>query len=132
MPRKWQKVGRVRGIALSNERFQFIFKNEHDLVEILEKGVHTFNEWTIAVERWTKFPPQDSLQFIELWVQIRNILINYYTEKAITLLGDLVGQVIEAVVVPDKPQNQDFVRVNIKFDVSRPLRKSKEVNFQAG
>lgn len=50
MPRKWQKVGRVRGIALSNERFQFIFRNEHDLVEILEKGVHTFNEWALAVE----------------------------------------------------------------------------------
>lgn len=132
MPRKWQKVGRVRGIALSNERFQFIFKNEHDLVEILEKSVHTFNEWTIAVERWTEFPPQDSLQFIELWVQIRNIPINYYTEKAITLLGDLVGQVIEAVVVPDKPQNQDFVRVKIKFDVSRPLRKSKEINLPGG
>lgn len=44
MPRKWQKQGRVRGIALSQERFQFIFDNEHDLVEVLEKGVHTFHE----------------------------------------------------------------------------------------
>lgn len=25
MPRKWQKIGRVRGVALSLERFQFIF-----------------------------------------------------------------------------------------------------------
>ncbi|XP_013617135.1 PREDICTED: uncharacterized protein LOC106323583 [Brassica oleracea var. oleracea] len=39
MPRKWQKQGRVRGIALSQERFQFIFDNEHDLVEVLEKGL---------------------------------------------------------------------------------------------
>lgn len=44
MPRKWQKEGRVRGIALSQERFQFIFKYEHDLLNILERGVQTFEE----------------------------------------------------------------------------------------
>lgn len=44
LPRKWQKYDRVKGVALSKERFQFIFKYEHDLVEILEKGfIHTMN-----------------------------------------------------------------------------------------
>ncbi|KAL9279820.1 hypothetical protein AtEden1_Chr5g0101291 [Arabidopsis thaliana] len=63
MPRKWQKVGRVRGVALSKERFQFFFNSEHDLVEVLEKGIHTFNEWTIVVDRWYENPPDDYLQF---------------------------------------------------------------------
>ena len=31
MPRKRKKTGRTRGIALSKERFQFIFTNEYDL-----------------------------------------------------------------------------------------------------
>lgn len=44
MPRKWQKNGRVRGVALSKKKFQFIFQCEHDLVEIMEKWVHTYNE----------------------------------------------------------------------------------------
>ncbi|XP_024013162.1 uncharacterized protein LOC112087477 [Eutrema salsugineum] len=34
MLRKWQVYDRVRGVALSKERFQFIFKYEHDLEEI--------------------------------------------------------------------------------------------------
>lgn len=38
LPRKWQKVNRIRGVALSRERFQFFFDYEHDLEEILEKG----------------------------------------------------------------------------------------------
>lgn len=54
MPRKWQKEGRVRGIALSQERFQFIFKYEHDLLDILERGVQTFEKWVIVLERWLK------------------------------------------------------------------------------
>ncbi|WZZ54671.1 hypothetical protein YC2023_054778 [Brassica napus] len=51
MPRKWQKQGRVRGVALSKERFQFIFDHEHDLLDVLEKGVHTYNDWALAIDR---------------------------------------------------------------------------------
>lgn len=38
MPRKWQLYDQVRGIALSKEKFQFIFKYEHDLEEILKRA----------------------------------------------------------------------------------------------
>lgn len=132
MPRKWQKRGKVRGVALSKERFQFIFNHEHDLVEILEKGVHTFNDWTLAIDRWTANPPPDYLQYIPIWVQICNILINYYTAEAITALGDIVGKTIVVAFDPEKPQCQEFVRVQVRFDVSRPLRKSKVINLPEG
>ena len=129
MPRKWQKVGRVRGVALSSERFQFIFKYEHDLIEVLEKGFQTYNEWGLVLERWSLHPPPDSLQFVELWVQIKNIPLNHYTELAISSIADLIGQVKEVVFDPDRPQNKDFVRALVKFDVSKPLRKSKVINL---
>lgn len=132
MPRKWQKSGKVRGVALSKERFQFIFNHEHDLDEILEKGVHTFNDWTLAIDRWMEKPPPDYLQFIPIWVQIRNIPINYYTEEVITALGDIVGKTIEVAFDPEKPQCQEYVRVLVRFDVSRPLRKTKVVILPEG
>ncbi|KAG7585838.1 Ribonuclease H domain [Arabidopsis thaliana x Arabidopsis arenosa] len=132
MPRKWQKEGRVRGVALSKERFQFFFNSEHDLEEVLAKGLHTFNDWTIVVDRWYENPPDDYLQFTPLWIQIWNLPINYYTEKAITLLGEQIGQVVEVVFTPDKPQIDEFVRVKVIFDVSRPLRRSKVVNLPKG
>lgn len=132
MPRKWQKYDRIRGVALSKERFQFFFKHEHDLVEILEKGVHTFDEWALATERWVENPPVDFLQFIPLWVRIRNIPVNYFTTPAITALGELVGQVTEVAFDPDKPLSRDFVRVKVRFDVSKPLRRSKVINLDNG
>lgn len=61
MPRKWKKLGKFRGVALSKERFQFIFDHEQDLLDVLEKGVHSYKEWTIVVERWTEFPGPDFL-----------------------------------------------------------------------
>lgn len=84
MPRKWQLYDRVRGVALSKDRFQFIFKYEHDLIDILNRGVHSSNQWSLAMERWVEKPPPDYLQFIEVWVQMRNIPVNHYTKAALT------------------------------------------------
>ncbi|KAG2314819.1 hypothetical protein Bca4012_065633 [Brassica carinata] len=132
MPRKWQKFDRVRGIALSPERFQFIFKYEHDLLEVYEKGVHSFNDWTLAIERWVERPPPDYLNFINIWVRLRNIPVNHYTAKAIEALGDLVGRVVVVAFDPSKPRINDYERVLVRFDVSRPLYKSRIVNLPGG
>ena len=36
MPHKWKLYDRVKGVAISKERFQFIFKHEHDLQDVLD------------------------------------------------------------------------------------------------
>ena len=130
MPRKWSKEGKCRGVALSQERFQFFFDHEHDLLDVLEKGVHTFNEWALAIERWVEEPPDDYLQFISLWVRISNIPINYYTKEAIMALGDLVGEVKEFIFDPTKPQTQPYQRVLVKFNVANSLKMSRVINIK--
>lgn len=132
MPRKWQKYDKVKGIALSNEKFQFVFKFEHDLMEILDKGVQTYNEWTLVMERWVESPPSNFLQFINPWVRIRRIPVNHQTFPAITWFGEFASQVIEVAFDPTKARSQDFVRVRVKFDVSKPLRRSKVINLPNG
>lgn len=132
MPRKWQIYDRVRGVAISSEQFQFIFKYEHDLEDILNKGVHTYNQWSLAIDRWVETPPADYLQFIPIWVQLRHIPINHYTPNAIRTLAGFAGKVIGMDFDQTKAQSKDFVRVRISFDVSKPLRRSKVVNLPSG
>ncbi|CAA7054863.1 unnamed protein product [Microthlaspi erraticum] len=79
LPRRWGKRDRIRGVVLSNERFQFFFKTEHDLVEILGKGLQCFSEWAVVMERWVLKEPVGFLQFASIWVQIRNLPVNNYT-----------------------------------------------------
>ncbi|KAL1197779.1 hypothetical protein V5N11_003682 [Cardamine amara subsp. amara] len=129
MPRKWKLYDRVRGIALSKEKFQFIFRYEKDLLEVWEKGVHTYNEWALVLERWVEFPPSDYLQNIMVWVQMRNIPVNHYNVPAITWFGELVGRVEEVILDTQRSQRHDFVRVKLKFDVSKPLHRAKSVNL---
>lgn len=37
IPKKWQKEERMRGVSLFQEKFQFIFQYEHDMLDVLEK-----------------------------------------------------------------------------------------------
>ena len=47
-------------------------------------------------------------------------------------LGDLVGEVTECIFDPQKPQTQPYVRVQVKFNVAKPLRMSKVVIIKGG
>lgn len=132
MPRKWKLYDSVRDVALSSERFQFIFKHEHDMLNVLNKGAHTHNLWPNVLERWVERPPEDYLQFIRVWIQMRNIPINNYTNKALESLGDFGGKVVEVAFDLDKPQIKDYVRVIVRFDVSKPLRRAKKVTTPVG
>ncbi|XP_013713161.1 uncharacterized protein LOC106416812 [Brassica napus] len=49
-----------------------IFKFEQDLLDVLSR-VHTFDNWSIVLDRWTEKPPDDFLQHLLVWVQMRNI-----------------------------------------------------------
>ncbi|XP_018479419.1 uncharacterized protein LOC108850376 [Raphanus sativus] len=110
MPRKWQVYGRVRGVALSPTMFQFTFKYEHDLEEVLRKRVWTFNEWSIVIDRWLEKPPDDYLKYLLVWVQLRNIPVNHYTKEAIEAFADNLG----------------------KVDIVAPVRKAKVFNLPGG
>ncbi|XP_018464671.1 uncharacterized protein LOC108835952 [Raphanus sativus] len=132
IPRKWQLYDRVRGVALSQERFQFIFKYEHDLLAIVKRGPHTFKDWSIVLERWMEKPPEDYLQYLMVWVQMRNIPVNHYTKGTIEYLGEFAGHVEEVAFDPEKAQTKDYVRVWVKFDVSKPLRRAKKLTLPGG
>ncbi|XP_018488169.1 uncharacterized protein LOC108858796 [Raphanus sativus] len=132
MPRKWQLYERVKGVALSKDRFQFIFKYERDLIDVLNRGPHTSNMWSIALDRWVEKPPEDYLQHILVWVQMRNIPVNHYTPEAIHDFGKFAGEVVDVPYDPEKAQTKDYVRVQVKFDVSKPLRRAKKFTIPGG
>lgn len=69
---------------------------------------------------------------MSIWVRISNIPIIHYTKQAISGLGDLVGHVEEVAFDPKKPQSHDYVRVKIRFHVSKPLNKSRTLNLHGG
>ncbi|KAL9299321.1 hypothetical protein AtNW77_Chr2g0230691 [Arabidopsis thaliana] len=95
MPRIWRLYNRVRG----------------DLQGILKVGVWTQDDWCVVMDRWVEKPQDDYLQFLPVWIRLRNLPVNYYTEKSIKEIAQCVGKVLEVVFDTEKAQVQDYVRV---------------------
>ncbi|KAL0687616.1 hypothetical protein Bca4012_087293 [Brassica carinata] len=129
MPRKWQIVNRVRGITLTRERSQFIFLHAYDLQDVLDQGMQTYCDWGLAIERWAERPPPGYLQYVSIWVRIRNIPVNHYTKPAIEEFGGLIGHVEMVAFDPEKSQRQDYVRVKVRIEVNKPLKRSRVLNL---
>ncbi|KAF8087523.1 hypothetical protein N665_0581s0012 [Sinapis alba] len=61
-----------------------------------------------------------------------NIPINHYTPEAITALGDLVGKDVTVAFDLEKPHNREYFRVQVRFNVVNPLRKSRIIKLKSG
>ena len=132
MPRIWRLYDRVRGIALSRDRFQFIINTEADLTEVLKTGVWTQDDWCVLMERWVETPPSDYLGFLPVWIRLQNIPVNHYTHATIATIASRVGKIIDFPFDEDQAQSRDFVRVQVSLDVSKPLRNYKEIQTPNG
>ncbi|KAJ4917216.1 hypothetical protein Rs2_02766 [Raphanus sativus] len=64
MPRVWRVYGRVPGITLSAEKFQFIFQRKEDMITVLNDRPWTYYQWTMLLDRWIPSPP---LIFCHQW-----------------------------------------------------------------
>lgn len=127
------ETGEDKGsVALSKEKFQFFFKCEEDLVDILERGVQSYNLWAYAMERWVEKEPPDFLQFVPLWVQIRQLPVDHYRSQTICKIGEILGVVKEIAFDDTKTQTQPYIRVKVMFNVAYPLRKDKLIELPFG
>lgn len=117
MPRKWQISDKVRGVVLSRDRFQFIFKFEHDLEEVFKKKLIV----TIKCRLSWSVGSKDLLQIIFNTLKLGS-----------SSFGEFARQVVEVAFDSEKTQSREYVRVKVRLDVSKSVRRSKVVNLPNG
>lgn len=110
MPTAWRVYGRVRGIALSRDRFQFTFQREEDLVTVLNDKPWSYNHWAMVLERWIANPPEDFLQSMFLWIHIKHIPVNFFTVETMHKLASVVGKVEKVAYDPKVSHTTDYIR----------------------
>lgn len=132
MPKVWKVYDRARGIALTKERFQFVFDLETDIQMVLNQGFWTFDDWGMALEKWVEKPPPNYLQTAMISIRPKNLPPNYLTWKTIDAVADGIGHVKVIEFDPDKPHVLDYVRVQVILDVNQPLRDKKSLTLPKG
>ncbi|KAL0741865.1 hypothetical protein Bca4012_083378 [Brassica carinata] len=132
MPQAWRLYDRVRGIALSRDRFQFVFQREEDLLTVLKDRPWSYNHWTMVMERWTPSPPRDFLSTFEVWIRIRNIPINHFTYDTMHFLASKVGFVEEIAYDPKSSQKTEYIRAKVLFTTNNPAFETKNLTLPSG
>ncbi|RID66955.1 hypothetical protein BRARA_D02062 [Brassica rapa] len=128
MPTAWRVYGRVRGIALSRDRFQFVFQREEDLQTVLDDRPWSYNHWAMVIDRWTANPPEDFLQSMELWIRIRHIPVNLFTTDTMYALAKEIGKVEVIAYDPKVSHTKDYIRAKVLFNVDNPAKASRKLN----
>lgn len=129
MPTAWRVEGRVRGIALSRDRFQFVFQRKEDLETGLKDRLWSYNHWAMVLERWTATPPEDFLQTMRIWMRIRNIPVNHFTTGTMFKLASEVGKVEEIAYDPKVSHTKDYIRALITFNTDNSLKESRKLSI---
>ncbi|XP_013651192.1 uncharacterized protein LOC106355863 [Brassica napus] len=132
MPKIWRVYDRVRGIALSSEKFQFVFKREDDMETVLKDRPWSFNHWTMLIDRWVPSPPKTFLSTVDVWVRIHHIPMNYYTLDTMDFLARKIGKVIEIAYDPNVSQKDTFILAQVRLDIANPTTATHVLNIPSG
>lgn len=101
-------------------------------MRVLETGAWTFNDWSLALERWVENPPADYLKVIPIWIRLRNIPVNHNTAETAREIADHIGRVTLVAFDPLKPQSKGYTRVRILFDIHKTLKNSRALQLHTG
>ncbi|KAG2331570.1 hypothetical protein Bca52824_002750 [Brassica carinata] len=95
MPRRriWDVEGRVRGTNLGNNKFQFDFDKEEDMLKVLNRRPCHFNKWTFSLERWAPTINENYPNTLLLWVSIIGIPPHYKKDESYRSIGLALGEV---------------------------------------
>ncbi|KFK42316.1 hypothetical protein AALP_AA2G240100 [Arabis alpina] len=136
LPRNWGLTGLISGCMVDRRKFQFVFSSEDLMQSVLNRGLWAFNDRMLVLQRWNPSMDDLMLNSIPFWVQIRGIPLQYLDERVIRYVG--VGEILNEGEVelmdynPDVIAPVEFVRVQLKWNVDRPLKFQKIFQFQAG
>ncbi|XP_009110851.3 uncharacterized protein LOC103836353 [Brassica rapa] len=132
MPTAWRVYGRVRGIALSRDRFQFVFEREEDLQTVLNDRPWSYNHWVMALEKWTANPPEDFLKTMDIWIRIRHIPVNFFTTDTMFRLASEVGTVDTIAYDPKVSHTKDYIRARVCFNLDNPAKATRKLDLKSG
>jgi hypothetical protein len=127
----------VKGVNIKDAKpgiFLFNFAHHLDMEAVLNGGPWSFDNNMLIMERVQLGMQLDNmlLNHADFWVQIHNLPTGLMKERVGKSLGNYIGSFLEY----DKNNNSSFwrqyMRIKVKVDVRKPLKKDTKVMNMAG
>lgn len=119
-PRLWGFKNGVTGRVVDHGRVQFLFPSNEALQLVVRRGPWSFNQWMVAMESWNPNISALAPNFVDFWVQIRDIPLQFLSVPMVKFIADSLGH---DVVNEDNVlgENSIFGRVCIWWSLDQLL-----------
>lgn len=121
MPKIWKLEGRITSRINEDGSVQFFFKQEHQLLTVLDNGPWTYKDWLVVVDRWTRRNHPDYLRIIRFWVKILNLPDDSKDDRIINEIGGILGHVDEIHIQQPTADLAGEIWVRVPIDISGKL-----------
>ena len=118
---EWNSVPKPQIFLHDDGFFVVKFASVDDRNEILYATAHSFNTRPMIIKPWTpNFSFQDEvLKIIPIWVNLPNLLLNYWSLDSLSRIGSLLGVPLYADECTSKKLSISFARILVEIDVTK-------------
>lgn len=109
---------------MGNNKFQFDFDKEEDLLKVFQRRPCHFNKWCFSLERWIPTIKEDFPNSMFFWAVVSGIPSHYKKEETYESVGKALGTF-------DKTDLEGG-RVRVCVNGDEPLKFECKVSFQNG
>jgi 14-3-3 protein epsilon len=130
----WRPVKGVKIKEAKTGLFLFQFAHEMDMAAVLQGGPWSFNNQMLIVGRVQVGVQIENipLNHVDFWVQVHNLPMGLMAEKVGRTLANYIGSFVEY----DKNNRgsfwREYMRIRVRVDIRRPLKKESKVKNQGG
>ncbi|XP_074334031.1 uncharacterized protein LOC141671643 [Apium graveolens] len=108
--------------------FLYQFYHKDDMDRVLNNGPWTFDGALLVMNivKMREDPVKVSLNEVDFWVQIHDLLVAYMTEMVGKQLRNFFGNFLHYDAKNNSSIWREFMRLRIRIDVRRPLKRKKK------
>ncbi|KAK2659499.1 hypothetical protein Ddye_006032, partial [Dipteronia dyeriana] len=128
----WQVKKGVDVESVTGNIFTFHFNDQEDRNHVLSGGPWSFDDALIILEKPVGKGAIESLNFnhAEFWVQIHQIPQLCMTKEIGRFLNEMIGEVVEVDGGAVEDCVGKFIRVKIRINIEKPLRRCLQVDIK--
>lgn len=125
----WKPAMGISIKELEQGIYLFQFFHKEDMQWVVKGGPWTFDNVMLALEPVAPYddPVKVPLWFVNIWIQIHELPMGFMTEAIGKQLGNFFGEFIEYDSKNNTSIWRECMRVRIRLDVRKPLKRKKKI-----
>ncbi|CAN1803823.1 hypothetical protein LINPERHAP1_LOCUS23731 [Linum perenne] len=130
----WQPGRGIQIQDLGNRLILFRFFHAIDLNWVLDAGPWNFNGYLLLIRKLNQGenPLTVPLVSTEFWLQVHGLTHGFFSESIARIIGNFAGEFVRYEDRNVASYVKPFMRIRIRLDVTKPLKKQKKLRFPGG